>query len=231
MSTFQHLGVNSIMDDVEAQAMDRCKLSNPVHPDTQFLAVSDPPKSSSPSLRILKSGILYKKGGFTGAMYNPRLFELQANGQLNYYIIDRDGQKMKRGGIVLSSSTKIEKRSGGRKRAAKFIIHHPLEDKEWYLWCNYPAVPASNENTFISLSDALKMNPKQMNGRNATQNTMWPFHKLMDRSSSQKKGVLSNTSESSLRPRNGKEAADEWCNLLSGMVSECKKKRMCKTFR
>ena len=65
---------------------------------------------------------------------------------------------------MLSASTKIEKRSGGTKRAAKFIIHHPLEDKEWYLWCHKPKLPqpiidfkpGSDKNPFFNFANALK---------------------------------------------------------------------------
>ena len=84
---------------------------------------------------IIKSGILYKKGlGFTGNKYKPRLFELKNNGQFIYYELKSNGQRVKKGEITLSSSTKIEKRSGGTRREAKFIIH--TSNRKWYLWCN-----------------------------------------------------------------------------------------------
>lgn len=119
--------------------------------------------SSGPST-ILKTGMLYKKGGVTGAMYNPRLFELRSDGQLNYYIIDITGKRVQKGGIKLTATTKIEKRGGGRKREAKFIIHHPLEDKEWYLWCHKPKLPqpiidfkpGSDKNPFVNFANSLK---------------------------------------------------------------------------
>jgi len=226
---------SSTTDAVDVRSMNRSRLSisNAVEPDTGFLAVPEHRSLDAPSSRILKTGMLYKKGGFTGAMYNPRLFELRADGQLNYYLIDREGQKVKRGGIVLSASTKIEKRSGGKKRAAKFIIHHPLEDKEWYLWCNYPAVPASNENAFISLSDALKPHPKPKNEKHAV--NLWPFQNWMSGNAWKGEMEWSESSDSEneekTRPKTGREAAEEWCGLLSRMVSDCKHRRMCKTYR
>ena len=117
--------------------------------ETKVSAAHDPQSqtatASSGQSRVLKTGMLYKKGGVTGAMYNPRLFELRSDGQLNYFITDITGKRIQKGGITITATTKIEKRGGGKKREAKFIIHHPLEDKEWYLWCHRPKLPQVRE--------------------------------------------------------------------------------------
>jgi len=132
--------------------------------ETKVNVVQDTASSSGP-VRVLKTGTLYKKGGVTGSMYNPRLFELLSDGQLVYYITDITGKRVKKGSIMLTATTKIEKRSGGKKREAKFIIHHPLKDKEWYLWCHKPKVPkpifevkpgSEKNNPFINFANSMK---------------------------------------------------------------------------
>merc|ERR1719499_983071 len=77
---------------------------------------------SNGPIRVLKTGTLYKKGGVTGSMYNPRLFELLSDGRLIYYITDITGKRIKKGSIMLTATTKIEKRSGGKKTRGK--VHH-----------------------------------------------------------------------------------------------------------
>jgi len=149
------------------------------HEESKMSAAHDSPSTSgAPSQsRVLKTGTMYKKGGVTGAMYNPRLFELRSNGELNYYITDIMGKRIKKGGIAITATTKIEKRSGSTKRDAKFIIHHPLEDKEWYLWCHRPKLPqpvidfkpGSDKNPFVNLANTLKIDkaPKQKKKKEA----------------------------------------------------------------
>eukprot|EP01084_Bolivina_argentea_P042078 77639_1 len=81
----------------------------------------------------LKSGILFKKCSFN--RYKPRLFELKNNRQLICFEVKSNGEKIKKDEIILNPWIKIEKRSGGIKRDAKFIIHID-ENKKWYLWDN-----------------------------------------------------------------------------------------------
>eukprot|EP01084_Bolivina_argentea_P013180 24707_1 len=88
------------------------------------------------SSNIIKSAIMSKKGaGFIGNTYKPRLFELHTNGQLTYYEMKSNGQKIKKGDIMITSQTRIEKRYGGKRREAKFIIH--CNNRSYYLWCNH----------------------------------------------------------------------------------------------
>ncbi len=73
---------------------------------------------------VIKSGTLSKKGlGFTGNRYRSYFFELHENGELCYFETKRNGQRVKKGEIMITSSTRIEKRSGGTRRDAKLIIH------------------------------------------------------------------------------------------------------------
>jgi len=146
--------------------------------------------SSSGSTKILKTGMLYKKGGITGSLYNPRYFELLDNGELAYYIVGENGAREKKGGIMLSSTTKIEKRSGGTRRDAKFIIHHPEEGKKWFLWCYSP------QNESLSLLPAIDSNSS--------------VHSILH-SDSEADRLLQNAA-------NGKKAANEWVRVLKQVV-------------
>lgn len=186
---------------------------------------AEPPKCPS---QTVKTGILYKKGGITGALYNPRYFELRDNGQLNYYEVDGNGKRVKKGGIILSASTKIEKREGGTRRNSKFIIHHPLEGKEWYLWCHS-----------VSGSNAIESQNEQndaKNGENATSSIdcFSSDSELENISDSELQSILEGDNEigsnqkkdkftDSNLPTNEKENAerDEWCRVLNEVIMNC----------
>jgi len=197
--------------------------------------------------RILKSGMVLKKGGVTGAIYNPRLLELHDNGQLVYYMLHPNGRKQRKGGITLTATTRVEKRSGGSKRDQKFIVHHPLEGKEWYLWCHTQReAPPAPPSAFESLAQAFKVEEKEKDDKHKTKNEreekqsskeaksaksakaapLWPFDYLSNLNppnAAAKKNRPSADSAAVAQHKNGKEEANEWCALINEAIGKCKK--------
>ena len=98
-----------------------------VLPDRKSIPINDK--------RITKIGVLSKQcPWWVGTTYKPFLFVLRANGELTYYQIQPNGNKIKMGEIQITASTYIERRSGGDKRDAKFVIH--TDANKYHLWCN-----------------------------------------------------------------------------------------------
>ena len=189
--------------------------------------------------RVLKSGMVLKKGGVTGAIYNPRLLELQDNGQLVYYMLHPNGRKQRKGGITLTATTRVEKRSGGSKRDQKFILHHPLAGKEWYLWCHQlrEAAPAP-PSAFESLAQAFKVEDgsteEKLQSASASAKPLWPFQYLSNLhppNVANSKAPNRPSSDSVAQHKNGKQEAEEWCALINEMILKCKKMHVYQPFK
>merc|ERR1719319_1628987 len=177
-----------------------------------------------------------------GTMYNRRQLELLDNGELSYYTVSPNGHRTKKGSIVLTSSTRVTKRSGGSKRNCKFVIHHPLTNKEWYLYCYHaPKLSFNINGTKATTPDPsqikVKVKPTQINAehkqtkemRTSADSGLWPFGCFANLNPplSTKKG--SNKSPPSKfrfretkEERRGREEAEEWCSIITEMVSKCK---------
>eukprot|EP01083_Nonionella_stella_P029107 80208_1 len=132
----------------------------------------------SPS-NIIKSAIMSKKGvGFTGNAYKRRLFELHTNGQLTYYEIKSNGQKIKKGDIMITSQTRIEKRYGGKRREAKFIIH--CNNRSYYIWCNHISKILQPKSTIKSMSAPKPCNAiNKFNSKTINKSTNKHVHSCM----------------------------------------------------